>query len=153
MNYKQHWIVFIYTLASCLVCVNSATGRLSFHTLSAPLFTTFLISWLTSLAANKYIRKTVQILLGECIIGICIIDCYCQMVFDSPVNPQIISNLFLSDLREIKEFLSVYIGSNVLRQWRLIVLMLLFLTYPFALFIKWKLPVEQSNKLKYVWRF
>ena len=151
MKDKRSWILFIYSLTACLLCVNLAIGRLSFHALSAPLLTTFVISWLSSLVANKYIRYATQFLLGESIIIVCLIDCYCQMVFDSPVNPQIISNIFLSDLREIKEFLSVYVGGNVLRQWRLLVLVIMFLTFPFALFVKWKLSTKPINKLKYVW--
>ena len=151
MSDKRYRILFIYSLTACLLCVNSATGRLSFHSLTAPLLTTFIISWLTSFVANKYIRYTIQILLGESIIIVCLIDCYCQMVFDSPVNPQIISNIFLSDLREIREFLSVYIGGNVLRQWRILVLMILFLTYPCVLLTKWKRSLEPSISVKYVW--
>lgn len=151
MRDKKYLLLFICTLTACLLCVNPATGRLSFHALSAPLLTTFLISWLTSLVTNKYVRQTVQIIIGECVIAVCLIDCYCQMIFDSPVNPQIISNIFLSDLREIKEFLSVYIGSNVLKQWRLIVLMVLFLSLPFVLTAKWKQRAEPTPKLKYVW--
>ena len=153
MSDKRYRILFIYSLTACLLCVNSATGRLSFHALSAPLLTTFMFSWLTSFVANKYIRLTVQIFLGECIITICLIDCYCLMVFDSPVNPQIISNIFLSNLREIREFLSVYIGGKVFRQWRLLVLCVLLLTFPFALLVKWrKQPAAKpDNKVKFVW--
>lgn len=152
MIIDHYRILFLYSLTACLLCVNPATGRLSYHTLSDPLLTTFLISWSTSLVTNKICRKTIQILLGECIITICLIDCYCQMFFDAPVNPQIISNFFLSDFREIKEFMSVYIGGIVLRQWRLLILIIMFLTLPFVLLVKWKLPsAEPSKKLKYVW--
>lgn len=153
MSDKRYRLLFIYSLTACLLCVNSATGGLSFHALSAPLLTTFMFSWLTSFVANKYIRLTVQIFLGECIIIICLIDCYCLMVFDSPVNPQIISNIFLSNLREIREFLSVYIGGNVFRQWRLLVLCVLLLTFPFALLVKWrKQPAAKpDNRVKFVW--
>lgn len=151
MNDKRYRILFLYTLTACLLCVNPTTGRLSFHVLSAPLLTTFLLGWLTSLITNKYIRHAVQVVLGESVIVVCLIDCYCRMVFDSPLNPQIISNIFLSNYREIKEFLSVYVGGNVLRQWRLLVLTLLLISFPFTLLAKWRIPEEPVNKLKYVW--
>ena len=133
MSAKRYRILFLYTLTACLLCINTATGRLSFHLLSAPLLTTFLISWLTSFIPNKIARNTVQILLGECVICICMVDCYCQLVFSTPISPQIISNVFLSDLREIWEFLSVYVGKNILGQWRLVILVLLSLSLPVVL--------------------
>ena len=152
MREKRHLILFIYSLTACLLCFNLATGRLSFHLLSAPLLTTFQISWLSSLIPLKIVRNTVQIIVGEFIICICLVDCYCQLVFGSPISPQIISNVFLSNLRETWEFLSVYVGTNNINQWRLVLLVLMSLSFPIVLLTnKWQLSAETTRKIRIPW--
>lgn len=146
MNYKE---LFLFCLTACLLCTDLATDRLSFHLLSAPLITVFLLGLLTSFLPSK-IRVAVQIVLGECIIALCIIDCYCQIYFRTPVNPQIFSNILLSDHRETKEFLSTFIGSHVLLQWRIVCLLFLALIYPFSFLVRLYYPCSKEWSKK--WR-
>lgn len=148
MKENRYWILLLFSLTACLLCVDTTTGRLSFHVFSAALLTTFLIGLLTSCIPNKLFRNVIQIIVGECIICICLVDCYCQLVFGSPVSPQIISNILFSNLREMCEFISVFVGGNILRHWRLVILVFLCLLFPFTLTHKWNITVKLNKKLR-----
>ena len=142
--------LFLTCLTACLLCVDTTNG-LSIHCLTSPILAALLLSWPTSLLPNL-IRPLTQFLLGECVIAVCLVDCFCQEFFGSPVTPQLLTNVLLSDTRETKEFLSVFIGFHIVLRWRIASLLLLALLLPVSFFVKWKLPqVLRNKKLRYAW--
>ena len=76
------------------------------------------------------LRQFTQLLVGELLIGTCLVDCFCQEVFGTPVSSQILSNILLSDAREQSEFLSSFIGFRLLLKWRISALLAIALLYP-----------------------
>lgn len=126
--------LFIIILTACLLCIDTTSG-LSLRWLTAPLLTAFLISWPTAFIPNR-LREVVQLVLGEAVIFICLVDCYCQEIFASAITPQILSNIILSDTRESLEFLSTFIGYHVLSHWRVFVLVIFILLFPIGLFLQ-----------------
>ena len=142
--------LFLTCLTACLLCID-ATNGLSIHSLTSPILTALLLSWPTSVLPNR-IRPLIQFLLGECVIAVCLVDCYCQEFLGSPITPQLLSNVLLSDARETHEFLSSFIGFNVILRWRIASLLLLALLLPVSFFVKCKLqPVLRIKKLRYAW--
>lgn len=126
-------ILFPICFAACLLCLDTTSG-LSFHGITAPLLTAFVISWVTAYIPQPF-RGFVQLLFGELLIVICIIDRYCQDFFATPITPQILSNVLLSDARETHEFISTFLGFHVFSHWRIAALLVLSLTLPIALFL------------------
>lgn len=76
------------------------------------------------------LRTIVQVILGELIIAVCIVDCYCQIYLLSPLSPKLLSAVLQTDFREAREFLSFFVGYDVLRQWRITSLLILALLFP-----------------------
>lgn len=138
--------LFLISLTACLLCIDVTNG-LSFHCLTAPILTAFAISWPTAYIP-RLLRGVVQLAVGELLIAVCIVDCYCQEFFSSPITPQILSNTMLSNGRELSEFLSSFVGLYVLGRWRMAALLLMVVALPFALFILRK-PVI-GNKVVYI---
>ena len=144
------FVLFFTILTACLLCLDATSG-LSFHWLTASLLTAFLFSWPTAYIPNR-LREVVQFVLGEMVLFVCLVDVYCQELFASSITPQILSNVLLSDAREVQEFLSTFIGYHVLSYWRIFVLVLLVLLLPVGLFFQRKhvdLP-RTSKKIVYV---
>lgn len=110
------------------------TSGLSFHWLTASLLTAFLISWPTAYIPHPF-RLVAQFVIGEILIAVCIIDCYCQEIFATPIMPQMLSNILLSDSRETYEFISTFLGFHVFLHWRIAVLFFLVLILPVFLFV------------------
>lgn len=127
------------------MCIDT-TSRLSIHWFTASLLTAFLISWPTSFLP-KLVRAIAQQLLGEGFIALCLVDCYCQVFLGSPITPQLLSNVLMSDARETTEFLSAFMGVDMILQWRIFCLLLLAILLPISLFTKWELPV--CNSMRY----
>lgn len=125
--------LYLICFAACLLCIDT-TSRLSFHCLTAPLLTSFIISYPTAYLSQPF-RSFIQCIIGESFLAICLIDCYCQSLFGTPITPQILSNFLLSDVREIHEFISTFIGIHLLSYWRITVLLLLCLILPIWLFV------------------
>ena len=138
--------LFLTCLTACLLCVDTTNG-LSIHCLTSPILTSLLLSWPTSFLPNR-IRPFAQLILGEIFFAVCLVDCYCQEFLGSPVTPQLLSNVLLSDARETCEFLSSFIGFNLILRWRIASLLLLALLLPVSLFVKWQLPKTCKN-IKY----
>lgn len=130
--------LFLICLVACLLCIDT-TGRFTFHCLISPLLTAFFISWPTKFLPHR-IRESVQFIIGELFILICLVDCYCQEILFTPITPQILSNVFLSNLREINEFCSTFIGFYVLSYWRISALLLLCLILPIGLLYNHGIP-------------
>lgn len=134
-------------LTACLLCVDTRNG-LSFHCITAPILTAFLISWLTSLLPS-FVRPVIQFVVGESFVALCVVDCYCQIYFGAPITPHVLTNILLSDVRETKEFILAFVSlNNIVTKWRIAVLLLLALLYPATLFLKYQLPVPKSRKMK-----
>ena len=141
--------LFVLFLTACLLCVDTRNG-LSFHCITAPILTAFLLSWLTSLLPT-FIRPVIQLVVGECFVALCIVDCYCQIYFGTPITTHVLTNILLSDVRETKEFILAFVSlNNIVTKWRIAVLLLLALLYPIIFFLKYKLPVPKSRKLRLV---
>ena len=135
-------------MTACLLCIDTTSG-LSIHWLTAPTLTAFLLSWPISFLPNR-VRQTVQIILGECFIVLCLVDCYCQVFLGTPISTQILNNILLSDSRETSEFLSTFIGTDVIFNWRIILLLVLAVLLPISLFPKRQPPFAcNGKKLRY----
>ena len=137
--------LFITCFVACLLCIDT-TGRFTFHCLTSPLLTAFFISWPTKILPH-WIKINVQFLVGEVFILFCLVDCYCQEILFTPITPQIISNVFLSNSREISEFCSSYIGFHVLLHWRILILLLLAISLlPILLFFNAPIHLNPTFK-------
>ena len=122
--------LLLICLTACLLCTDTTSG-LSLHQLSAPLLTAFVLSWPVSFLPEK-IRAVVGLLIGEGVISVCLVDCYCQEFLMTPVTPQILSTVLLSDSRETHEFFSSFIGWYVLAHWRISAELLLAIILPLS---------------------
>ena len=122
--------LFLICLTACLLCIDTTSG-LSFHIVTAPTITVFLLSWPTSFLPNRT-REILGILIGEAVIAICLVDCYCQEFFLTPITPQILSNALLSDSRECREFFSTFIDIHILTHWRILLEVLLAVVLPLS---------------------
>ena len=148
MHLAQTITVFLFSLAACLLSSDVTTGSLSFHQFTSPIFTVFILSWLTSLLP-QIPRKIVQIIVGEAIVLLCIADCYCQMNFGSAISPQLLSVVLNTDVREAGEFISTFLGIGIFKQWRMTLLVLLFLVLPLSFVPKFETIFSErlmSNK-------
>ena len=72
------------------------------------------------------------VLIGEAVIAICLVDCYCQEFFLTPITPQILSIILLSNSRESQEFVSTFINIHVLTHWRILLEVLLAVALPLS---------------------
>jgi len=133
--------LFLLILTACLLCTSVPTDGLSVHLLTAPLLTAFLVSWPTGFLPSRA-RTATQLLFGEAVLVLCAIDCYCQIFFLVPLNAKLFSTILLTDMRETREFLRVFLGWQVLHQWRLAALLLLALLYPLSFFLKPSFPFK-----------
>lgn len=146
IKYSRFWNLFLFGLTACLLSTDLTHGRLSVDLLAAPLITIFLISWLTSYI-HKYLRTVIQIVIGEFIIGICLIDCYCQIFLGAALNAQIFPNIILTDLREAYEFMHAFIGYRVILSPRIACLIIIALLFPLSYCIGTSLMEKYANKL------
>lgn len=90
--------------------------------------------------------------MGESFIAICLVDCYCQEFLHSPITPQLLTTVLLSDAHETHEFLSSFIGFNVIFRWRITLQLLLAVLLPVFLFPQWHIPsICKKRKFKYTW--
>lgn len=126
--------LFIAILTACLLCIDTASG-LSFRWVTAPLFTAILISWPTIFIPDRW-RGIVQFVVGEILIVVCLVDCFCQEFFCSPITPQILSNIILTDWRETQEFFSAFVNISILSHWRITALLFVALLLPSALLLQ-----------------
>ena len=120
----------LFGLAACLLS-SDFTGGLSFHLLTAPVATICLLGVLTSFLP-KIPRAVIQLLLGEIIILLCLVDAYCQTYFESPINPQLFSVIINTDAREASEFFATFVSVKSLLKWRILLLVLLALLLPIS---------------------
>ena len=149
LKYKE---LFITILAACLLCIDTE-GGLSFHSLTTPLLTAFLLSWPTSFLTDRYrLRKVVQLIVGEAIIAVCTVDAYCQSIFAVPITPQILSNIMLSDHREMYEFFAVFVNIYILQHWRIAAMLILVIALPVSLFwIRSNFRISVPPYLRITW--
>lgn len=130
--------LFFTILTACLICTN----RLSWHILTTPLLTAFLISIPTSLLP-KILRTVVQIAIGETVVAVCLVDAYCQIYLKVPISPHIFSVISQTNLSEAGEFLSTFIGPSVFLQWRIIGLLLVGVLFPLSYIPAIKIRIEK----------
>ena len=142
--------LFLICLTACLLCVDTTNG-LSLHLLTAPIFTAFVVSYAVSVLPDN-LGKVVGILTGEIVIVICLVDCYCQELFQTPIAPQILSNTLLSDSREIQEFLSTFVDWYLLSHWRITAEVSLAILLPLSYlpFISRKIKVKWNRTSRIV---
>lgn len=123
---------FICTLTALLLCAFSSDEvAWSLHLLTAPLLLALLLCLLT-FALPKALRITLQILFGEAILLVCLVECYCQSEFISQITPRILSLIVNTDSREAGEFFSTYISAKMLRNWSLDLVLLMILLLPIS---------------------
>ncbi len=127
---RRYSNLLVFGLTACLLCTDTTSG-LSLHHLTAPLLTMLLAGLATSLLPN-IVRQTVQIIVGEIVIAVCMVDCYCQLYLLSPISPKILSTILQTDQREAWEFLTMFVGYDVMEKWQLILLILLAVVFPFS---------------------
>ena len=133
-NVQRYSNLLVFGLTACLLCIDTTDG-LSLHYLTAPLLTMLLVGVATSFLPNKA-RQVVQILVGEIIIAVCMVDCYCQLFLLSSISPKILSTILQTNQHEAMEFLSVFVGSEVLGKWQLVLLLLLAIVFPLSYLYK-----------------
>ena len=141
---ERNWSLFATALAACLLCIDTTSG-LSVHRVTSSIVTAFILSGLCSLTPGG-IRAFIQLVVGEGVIAVCLIDCYCQEYFFSPITPQLMTSILLSDAREACEFLSAFVGIEVLLRWRIASLLMLAACLPVSLFVSWQLPTTLRNR-------
>lgn len=115
----------IMVLTACLLCVDT-TSRLSLHCVTAPLLMSLIVS-LPATRLPRYCCNAVLTVTGELALAICAVDVYCQEFFQTPITPQILSSVLLSDSRETGEFVASFFGTSVLSHWRIAALLFLML--------------------------
>ena len=146
---RRYSNLFVFGLTACLLCTDTTDG-LSLHHLTAPLLTMLLIGLATSFLPNK-VRQVVQILLGEIIIAVCMVDCYCQVFLLSSISPKILSAIMQTDQREAMEYLSVFVGNEVFGKWQLVGLMVLAIGFPLSYLYKPKVSRSRwAGKTRYL---
>lgn len=133
--------VFAATLAACLLCIDTE-GGLSVHSFTAPLVTMLILCWPTALLPSLA-RHAVQILLGEVVIAVCLVDCYCQLFLGNAITPQIWTTIVQTDGREAGEFFATYVGEYVFRKWRIQLLLALAVLLPASFVPMLCRPVER----------
>ena len=139
----------MFGLTACLLCTDTTDG-LSLHHLTAPLLTMLLMGLVTSFLPNK-VRQVVQILLGEIIIMVCMVDCYCQVFLLSSISPKILSTIMQTNQREAMEFLSVFVGDEVFGEWQLVGLLVLAVGFPLSYLYKPKAShCRWTGKIRYL---
>lgn len=124
--------LFLLILTACLLCTDASSG-LSFHAFTAPIVTALFISVPTALLPN-IIRQIVQWIIAVIVVAICLADCYCLEFLHVSITPQILSSVFLSDSREMMEFLSDFVNWSVVFNWRIVALLLTIVVF-FVLYI------------------
>lgn len=122
---------FLLSLATLLLSVD-AKGELSFFCFTAAAATSLLIFLPTQIFRSR-LRKIIQTALLELLIIVCIIDCYCQEFFGTPISQQIISSILLTNAHESKEFISNFVELSLFTKWRIDCLLLLLVAAPFAI--------------------
>ena len=141
--------LFLIILTACLLCIDTS-GGLSLRWLTAPVLTAFLFSWPTSFLPRP-VRVVLQFVIGLLFIAICLVDCFCQEFFEAPITPQVLSNVMLSNAREMHEFFTAFVGIHVLTHWRITALLLLAVALPFALFFQERKVIRSSSGRK-LWK-
>ncbi len=137
-------------MTACFLCF-ATDDRLSFHLLTAAAVTAFLLSWPSSFLPDKW-RYAIQLFIGETFLLFTLFDAYCISFLYSHLNSQILNNVFLSDGRETSEFISMFIGFHVVKQWRIAATLLLILLLPLALWLNNRIPANRNWKLGCVWK-
>ena len=135
--------LFVISLIACLLCADTSSG-LSFQCLTASVTVALVVSGPTAFLPC-WLRRPVQFVLGELLIGLCLVDCYCQEYFSAPITPQLLSNVLLSDGRESLEFLRMFVGTHVLLHWRIVGLLFFALVLPLALL--WQFELNMRRRL------
>lgn len=137
--------MLVVTLIACLLCIDTA-GEFSLHYFTAPLLTSFLICWPTSFLPRKW-RSPIQIFLGEFVIALCITDVYCLIFFGTSITPSLYQTVIQTDAREFREFFRIFVGWNILREWRILCLLSLAMLLP-LLYLPWLWTVPAIMKLR-----
>ena len=145
MNFA-HRNLFVFILAACFVCTAPQDG-LSFHNVTTPVLTAFLLAYPIRLLPNR-LQSFFGLLLGETVMAVCLVDCYCQIYFDSPITPQMLKIVLQTNTHETREFLSTFVSGYIIFKWRIILLLLLAILLPLSLFYKWNLPIKENK----IWR-
>lgn len=125
--------LFVFGTVACLLSVESLASELSVHTLTTPLFTFAVITCLLGMLPQR-LSVTFQILIGELVLLVCLLDTYCQVYFCSPISPSIMQMCLHSNARETFEFMKTFVGWYVLLNWKISVLLLLCVIFPLSFY-------------------
>lgn len=126
---------FVCCLSALLITTFSGSMEWSLHLLTAPLLLLLIIS-LATVALPKALRITLQILLGEAILLVCLVECYCIYEFESLFTPRILSLIVNTDARETGEFFSTYVSTKIFRSWSITIVVLLIILLPLSYLIE-----------------
>ena len=124
-------VKFILFSLTALLLSSDISGGLSLHLLTTPIATVFMLS-ITTVFLPDFPRKILQFLFGEIVILLCLADVYCQIFFQSPINPQLFSVVINTDARETSEFVATFINYSVFLKCRIDLLILLSLFLPLS---------------------
>ena len=138
---------FFCCLTALLTSTFSGQAEWTPHLLTAPLLLLLLVS-IISLPLHKALRITIQLLLGEAILLICLVECYCIYEFDSVFTPRILSLILNTDAREAGEFFSTYVGSKVFHSWSITIVILLIILLPLSYFFEQRLEKKLKSEKK-----
>lgn len=130
-------------MATCMLGYYDSTGKLSYHFFTASIATAVVPSVLSGVLP-KTIRVPLQIMIGETFLLLSFIDVYCQIYLHSGISTSIFTTIFLTNIQESRDFLSLYFDWSLFLQWRISLLMILAVVFPISYF----LPVAKiSSKI------
>lgn len=132
MGVRRSWRLLLFTLAACILGYYGPEGKLSFHILTGSVVTAVLLSVPIGLLPRR-ISLALQIVVGEAVIFVCLVDVYCQIHLLSGINPNLFKLVFLTDMREASEFVDAYLRPEIIANWRIILLLLLSLLLPVSM--------------------
>ena len=120
----RFWRLFIFSLAACLMCVDTG-GGLSFHLFAIPFLSLYLLCLLVLIFPWRA-QVPLQMMLCILVDAACLIDLYCHEYFGCRISPQIVNVIMQTDSREISDFVSAYLNWSVFSRWRILLLIGLF---------------------------
>lgn len=138
---------FLFCLTACLICCEFTTDRLSLHSFTATVITSFLICWPTRFIHRK-IRNVIQILIGEIFILICMLDCYCQEFLNAPISIKIVTVIMQTDPQEAVDFFAAFISWDTFMNCRFFISSFLVILFPASFLVKWRRGDESR-----LWKF
>lgn len=121
---RSSWRMLFITTVACMLGYYDPACKLSFHIVTSAVATAALLSIPIGILP-RWLSVPLQLIVGEMIIMMNLVDVYCQIYFLSGITPQLFITVFQSNVREASEFLSTFLDADVLSQWRIVVLLMM----------------------------